>query len=231
MLRKGKVVGREQSNKDDLQSMKRKKYLQSGALHKILEEKKSRHRNGKRSEFQPSEETPARVVFDSPPVPPVLENEKEPDGSSRARRFLIDEIDELVDEAPPKGVLEPENLADEVEPENLADEVEPDFMAEVEQPILNHGDNLVNGDGCSNSSIVKKRGKAKLSTVKKNERLIQVTWNDRGQPIGRNSVLLASFLGVLVREVVPYTIIDWRSEPMSDILWASIQVEGKLMPI
>ena len=37
-----------------------------------------------------------------------------------------------------------------------------------------------------------------------------VRFNSLGQPVGEGSVSLSSYLGPLVREIVPYTIADWR---------------------
>ena len=74
----------------------------------------------------------------------------------------------------------------------------------------------------------RRRGRTKLSSLaKKNDGLIQISWNNKGQPVGMHSVWLSSFLGALVREMVPYNLNDWRrlSPAKSDVLWASIQVK------
>ena len=55
---------------------------------------------------------------------------------------------------------------------------------------------------------------------------ISVSFNAMGQPIGRGSVSLSSFLGPLVREIVPVTLPDWRKlQPgMKEVLWKAIRV-------
>ncbi|KAK3228708.1 hypothetical protein Dsin_000589 [Dipteronia sinensis] len=55
---------------------------------------------------------------------------------------------------------------------------------------------------------------------------IEVKFNSLGQAYGDGSVGLSSFLGPLVREIVPYTLSDWRKLPedMKAILWQCIQV-------
>lgn len=76
--------------------------------------------------------------------------------------------------------------------------------------------------------VKKKRGKTLLANLtKKSNDLRIIYWNEKGQPIGTNSVQFSSFVGSLVREIVPYTISDWRkiSPLLRDVLWASIQVE------
>ena len=74
----------------------------------------------------------------------------------------------------------------------------------------------------------RKRGPTKLKGIAlQNDGPIAVNFNSNGQAIGEGSVSLSSFLGPLVREIVPYTISDWRKVPekMKDILWATIQVK------
>ena len=68
------------------------------------------------------------------------------------------------------------------------------------------------------------RGPTKLSTVPEDK--IDVKWNARGQPIGVGSVSLSSFVGPLAREMVPYTLTDWRRLPdgLRGALWKTIQV-------
>ncbi|XP_062088362.1 uncharacterized protein LOC133794938 [Humulus lupulus] len=77
----------------------------------------------------------------------------------------------------------------------------------------------------------KTRGKTLLANLtKRNNDLRIINWNEKGQPVGTNSVQFSSFVGALVREVVPYTISDWRkvSPIMRDVLWASIQAQYDL---
>ena len=158
----------------------------------------------------------------------------------------------MVEEVPAQSIIEPENLTnevdlqlpidealpthvinevdvhlvrDEVDPENLPTEEYLNSVAEDEEPVTNVTSSM-NEEGASTSSCGKKRGKTKLLTLKKNAGLIKIMWNEKGQPIGNESILLSSYLGVLVREVVPYTLTDWRKLPESlcALLWAAIQV-------
>ncbi|KAJ0089505.1 hypothetical protein Patl1_14370 [Pistacia atlantica] len=54
---------------------------------------------------------------------------------------------------------------------------------------------------------------------------IEIKFNDKGQPIDEESVKLSSFLGPLGREIVPFTIPDWRKLPsdMREKLWKCVQ--------
>lgn len=73
----------------------------------------------------------------------------------------------------------------------------------------------------------RKRGPTKLKGIAlQPDGRITVRFNARGQVVGEGSVSLSSFIGPLVRELVPYTIADWRKVPksMKDILWSTIQV-------
>ena len=70
------------------------------------------------------------------------------------------------------------------------------------------------------------RGKTKMKGVAYNQSPIEVKFNSKGQPIGEASIGLSSFLGALVREIVPVTINDWRkiTPEMTEVLWKSVQV-------
>ncbi|KAA0058324.1 uncharacterized protein E6C27_scaffold409G00010 [Cucumis melo var. makuwa] len=75
----------------------------------------------------------------------------------------------------------------------------------------------------------KRRGPTKMKTLATEEcDKVNITFNKFGQPIGEASVGLSSFLGPLVREVVPMTLNDWRklSTRYKEILWTSIQAES-----
>ncbi|KAL5547326.1 hypothetical protein UlMin_007013 [Ulmus minor] len=65
--------------------------------------------------------------------------------------------------------------------------------------------------------------KAKASHV---DGHIPVQWNSLGQPIGSGYVSLSSFLGPLAREMIPYTLDNWRklSQGLKNILWKAIQI-------
>ena len=56
---------------------------------------------------------------------------------------------------------------------------------------------------------------------------ISVQWNSLGQPIGPRSVSLSSFLGPLAREMIPYTLDNWRklSQGLKDVIWKAIKVQ------
>uniref|UniRef100_A0A803NRS9 Uncharacterized protein n=1 Tax=Cannabis sativa TaxID=3483 RepID=A0A803NRS9_CANSA len=63
------------------------------------------------------------------------------------------------------------------------------------------------------------------SVATSSEGRLPVKFNALGQPIGKASISLSSFLGPLVREVVPVTLPDWRKITlgMKEVLWRSIQ--------
>ncbi|KAL5550896.1 hypothetical protein UlMin_001072 [Ulmus minor] len=77
----------------------------------------------------------------------------------------------------------------------------------------------------------RKRGPTKMRGLAlQTDGPITVRFNSLGQPVGEGSVSLSSYLGPLVREIVPYTIADWRkvSSGMKDILWTTIQTRYNL---
>ncbi|KAL5549778.1 hypothetical protein UlMin_005009 [Ulmus minor] len=70
------------------------------------------------------------------------------------------------------------------------------------------------------------RGPTKMrATATHVDECISVQWNSLGQPIGLGSVSLSSFLGPLAREMIPYTLDNWRklSQGLKDVLWKAIQ--------
>lgn len=76
----------------------------------------------------------------------------------------------------------------------------------------------------------KTRGPTKMQTIAVEPELkLNIRFNEYGQPIGETSVGLASFLGSLVREVVPVNIETWKklSTRHKEVLWHSIQVSRK----
>ncbi|KAF7154595.1 hypothetical protein RHSIM_Rhsim01G0043800 [Rhododendron simsii] len=80
-------------------------------------------------------------------------------------------------------------------------------------------------------NLKRKRGPTKLKTIAiDGSSRIEVKFDENGEPIGEGSVKLSSFLGPLVREIVPYTLSDWRKLPsgMTKILWQSIKVRFNL---
>lgn len=101
-----------------------------------------------------------------------------------------------------------ENLPDTIV-ENLPDEQE--LPEEVVAPITQK----------------RTRGPSKMKSIAiDSDGRLEVKFNSKGQPIGATSISLSSFLGALVREIVPVTIKDWRKIPlgMKEVLWKSIQV-------
>ena len=97
-------------------------------------------------------------------------------------------------------------------------------------PILDRSQNveLVNVCEPSRQQLPKKRrGPTKTKPIAIEEcNKVGVTFDQFGQPIEEASIGLSSFLGPLVREVVPVTLSDWRklSTRSKEILWTSIQV-------
>ncbi|KAJ0074957.1 hypothetical protein Patl1_33825 [Pistacia atlantica] len=77
----------------------------------------------------------------------------------------------------------------------------------------------------------KKRGPTKMKTIALNgDNRIEIKFNDKGQPIDKESIKLSSFLGPLGREIVPFTIPNWRKLPsdMREKLWKCVQARYKL---
>lgn len=73
----------------------------------------------------------------------------------------------------------------------------------------------------------RKRGPTKMKHIAKDPSTREkVDMTDMGEFCGPGSVTLASYVGALVREHVPVTIVDWRkvSEEIRTVLWKSVQV-------
>ncbi|TYK20620.1 uncharacterized protein E5676_scaffold2198G00010 [Cucumis melo var. makuwa] len=68
----------------------------------------------------------------------------------------------------------------------------------------------------------------KTIAVEKQSR-VDIVFNEYGQPIGDESVGLASFLGPLVREFVPMNLENWLKLPtrLKVVLWKSIQLKSE----
>ena len=202
-----------------------------------------------------------RMVYNTEPDPnDDVEDMEMSLGSSKTRRSLNYEVDKVVDSVCEKGVREEhEEIADEervgVEFEGAVAQCEevPDAECEevaeieLEQPLRKSVRLQKTTDEANQTEIEeipqdvdanvmnlakKTRGKTLLENLtKRNNDLRIINWNEKGQPVGTNSVQFSSFVGALVREVVPYTISDWRkvSPIMRDVLWASIQVELQVL--
>ena len=92
---------------------------------------------------------------------------------------------------------------------------------------------IITGDDIENEPKKKKvRGATRLdyATVAK-AREMGIKFNERGQPYGPSSVTLSTFMGTLVRQVVPVTFSDWDVVPKSmiDGLWETIKVTNIML--
>ncbi|RXI06502.1 hypothetical protein DVH24_025638 [Malus domestica] len=60
----------------------------------------------------------------------------------------------------------------------------------------------------------RKRGPTRMKTISTNDgQRIEIEWNENGQFIGDGSIDLSSYMGSLVREVVPITFDTWKDVP------------------
>lgn len=72
------------------------------------------------------------------------------------------------------------------------------------------------------------RGPTRMSKLaKSHEDKVNVEFNIIGNPVGKGSVTLSSFMGVLVREHVSVLLDDWRyvDSKIKDTMWEQIQVQ------
>lgn len=54
-----------------------------------------------------------------------------------------------------------------------------------------------------------------------------MSWNEKDQPIGSGGTTLSSYIGAIVRERVPITIITWRDEvckEYKEMIWEDVKV-------
>ncbi|KAG6581650.1 hypothetical protein SDJN03_21652, partial [Cucurbita argyrosperma subsp. sororia] len=75
--------------------------------------------------------------------------------------------------------------------------------------------------------------KSKMKTIAVDgQSRVKLVYNEYGQPIGDESVGLASFLGPLVREVVRVTLENWKKLPtrLKLVLWKSIEKKSSSDP-
>ncbi|XP_031738363.1 uncharacterized protein LOC101217008 isoform X4 [Cucumis sativus] len=98
-------------------------------------------------------------------------------------------------------------------------------------PILdrsqNVGEHINDSEPTMQQHPKKRRGPTKMKPIAIEEcNKVDITFDQFGQPIGEASIGLSSFLGALVREVVPVTLSNWRklSTTSKEILWTSIQL-------
>ncbi|KAK9286368.1 hypothetical protein L1049_014762 [Liquidambar formosana] len=75
----------------------------------------------------------------------------------------------------------------------------------------------------------KPRGPNKISQDDRGK-AIEVNFNERDQPIGKESIKLATYLGALVRENVPVTLEHWSklSNYVEETLWTCVRQKFKL---
>lgn len=77
----------------------------------------------------------------------------------------------------------------------------------------------------------KQRGPTKMKNIAKDPNVRErVDYTITGQPYGKGSVKLSSYVGTLVREHVPVTIDNWKnvSNELKAVLWKSVQVRSFL---
>ncbi|CAA7049992.1 unnamed protein product [Microthlaspi erraticum] len=79
--------------------------------------------------------------------------------------------------------------------------------------------------------VKKRRGPTKMKDIAKDPNArIRVDFTEFGEPCGKGSVKLSSYLGPLVREHVPINIADWRKigAERQTVLWKSVQARFEL---
>ena len=85
-------------------------------------------------------------------------------------------------------------------------------------------------DGNSGISEIQARGLVGMAGLKKKRAKgvkVKVNWNEMGQPIGKESMTLAHFIGSYVRRTFRITIKDWRDRDLladKEKLWDEIKV-------
>lgn len=101
-------------------------------------------------------------------------------------------------------------------------------LARRRQIETSNENDIINERPTETTTLPKRtRGPTKMKTIAVDKQSrVDVAFNEYGQPIGDTSVGLASFLGPLVREVVPVNLEEWKKLPtrLKVVLWKSIQV-------
>jgi len=91
-----------------------------------------------------------------------------------------------------------------------------------------HGELVLSeGDDCVEPKRKRHRGQTRLKDIAKDPNArVRVEFTNMGEPIGKGSVKLASYVGALVREHVLVTIERWTKigEELRTVLWKSVQV-------
>ncbi|CAA2998052.1 Hypothetical predicted protein [Olea europaea subsp. europaea] len=87
--------------------------------------------------------------------------------------------------------------------------------------------NVTPSEGKTQQVQKKKSGPTQMKNLNEVIAPIEVKFNEMGQSL---FVTLSSFLGRLVREIVPYTLVDWRylSDDMKLVMWKDIQQRFKV---
>uniref|UniRef100_A0A803QC80 DUF8039 domain-containing protein n=1 Tax=Cannabis sativa TaxID=3483 RepID=A0A803QC80_CANSA len=83
-------------------------------------------------------------------------------------------------------------------------------QAKIETPLNYDHENSLDNIPEHVTQKKRRRGQTKMKGIALTDGRIAVRFNAKGQAVGDGSVSLASFVGPLVREIVPYTITDWR---------------------
>ena len=153
-----------------------------------------------------------------------LDASVEPLKSGKKRTLLNASVDEEQTQHQAEHHTEEEHQEEEIQEEELQGEEQPkkDFRKDKEK-IPEAAEDEHNSKPKSRRG----RGPTRLSRVAKNpEDKIDIEFNTLGEHIGDGSVLLSSFLGILVREHVPVLLEDWRQldELTRDTMWEEIQV-------
>lgn len=107
-------------------------------------------------------------------------------------------------------------------------------MVGVSSNISLEADQEIRNCPIEESQPKKRRGPTKMKTIAADGgKAIEIQFNEACQPIGQASIGMSSFLGPLVREIVPITIDSWKHVPQEtkDILWACVKVTCKTLMI
>lgn len=96
------------------------------------------------------------------------------------------------------------------------------------------GSNQQDDDGTDspfkrNRPTTTKRGATRMKKVvrARNRKIVfPVQWNSRGQPIGRNSVTMSSYLGATTSSTIPISYENWDRVPdaLKNAIWEDVSV-------
>ncbi|OVA10845.1 hypothetical protein BVC80_7577g2 [Macleaya cordata] len=108
---------------------------------------------------------------------------------------------------------------------------------EPEQPILEHDLEEEHAEQLESQLSMKRnvRGSTTLPHITNTKTRVRkvVEYNEHGQPIGQFSAELASYMGVLARQMVPIVHEKWKSVPniLKEELWRRLEVKYVLEPM